>query len=278
MAEKIALITGCSTGIGYYCAKHLHQRQGWRVFATARQEADIKKLQAEGMETIALNLDDSTSIKNAVGELLTKSNNKIDVLFNNAAFGQPGAVEDLSRQAIREQFETNVFGTQELTNQLIPIMRRQGAGRVIQNSSVLGFVALRYRGAYVASKYALEGFSDTLRLELHNTGVRVILIEPGPITSQFRHNATAKFYQHFTDEVIANSAHKDHYNQLKESGNAHPAVPFNLGPEAVYKAFLTACEAKNPAARYAVTVPSHVFWWLRRALPTRVLDSILRRF
>ena len=166
MSRKSILITGCSSGIGLSVAEGLKQR-GYRVFATARKASDAERLAASGFEAMQLDLADSTSIKAAVDDILAATGNTLDALFNNGAYGQPGAVEDLSREVLREQFETNLFGWHELTNRVLPVMRRQGHGRIIQNSSVLGFVALRYRGAYNASKYALEGLTDTLRLELH---------------------------------------------------------------------------------------------------------------
>jgi len=190
MNEKTILITGCSSGIGLCVARGLSSR-GYRVFATARRTADVEALNKEGLESLLLDLDDPHSITAAVEEILTRTNGRLDALFNNGAYGQPGAVEDLSRDVLRAQFETNLLGWHQLTNLVLPVMRSQGHGRIIHNSSVLGFVALRYRGAYNASKYALEGLADTLRLELAGTDIHVSLIEPGPITSRFRENAFA---------------------------------------------------------------------------------------
>ena len=167
---KTILITGCSTGIGY-CVAHGLQQRGYRVFATARREESVKALQDEGLESLQLDLDDSDSIKKAVIEILHRTGGELYALFNNGAYAIPGAVEDLSRDAMRAQFETNFFGWLELTNLILPVMRKQGFGRIIQNSSVLGFVALPFRGAYNATKYAVEGLSDTLRLELKNTDI-----------------------------------------------------------------------------------------------------------
>ncbi|MBF0585244.1 MAG: SDR family NAD(P)-dependent oxidoreductase, partial [Magnetococcales bacterium] len=188
------LITGCSSGIGQ-CVAHGLKQRGYRVFATARQLKDVERLQQDGFETCQLDLDDSDSIRNAVEWVLTQTGGTLYALFNNGAYGQPGAVEDISRAALRAQFETNLFGTHELTSLLLPVMRRQGYGRVLQNSSVLGFVALPYRGAYVASKFALEGLTDTLRLEWRNSGIHFSLIEPGPIQTAFRQNATRAFHR-----------------------------------------------------------------------------------
>ncbi|KAB2927776.1 MAG: SDR family oxidoreductase [Candidatus Contendobacter sp.] len=274
MSDKTILITGCSSGIGQRVARGLKAR-GWRVFATARQPADVARLQAEGLESLPLDLRDSDAIRTAVAAVLDQTGDRLDALFNNGAYGQPGAVEDLSREALREQFETNLFGTQELTNQVLPVMRRQGGGRILYNSSVLGLVAFPYRGAYVASKFALEGLADTLRLELVGTGIHVCLIEPGPILSRFRDNAHAAYRRHIRAET---SPHREKYaameaRLLKEG----PAAPFTLPPEAVLKRVVHALESPRPRTRYPVTVPTYLFAILRRWLPTRALDVVLRR-
>ena len=274
MPDKSILITGCSSGIGLCVAEGLKAR-GYRVFATARKETDAQQLRADGFESLRLDLADSDSITAAVDEILARTNGTLDALFNNGAYGQPGAVEDLSRDALRAQFETNLFGWHELTNQILPVMRRQGHGRIIQNSSVLGFVALRYRGAYNASKYALEGLSDTLRLELAGTNIHVSLIEPGPVTSRFRENAF-KAYQENIDPD--NSVHRDKYlameARLKTEG---PVVPFTLPPEAVLKKVIHALESRRPRARYYVTFPTYLFGTLKRLLSTRSLDRLLNK-
>ena len=193
--QKSILITGCSTGIGYCVAKGLKQR-GYRVIATARRKESVEQLVSEGFESLQLDLSSSDSIQLAFKEVIKLTDGNLYALFNNGAFGLPGAVEDLSRENLKVQFETNVFGWLELTNLVIPLMRKQGFGRIIQNSSVLGFVAMPFRGAYNASKYAIEGLSDTLRLELKNTNIYISLIEPGPIISQFRANAVTALEQH----------------------------------------------------------------------------------
>lgn len=274
MNNKTILITGCSTGIGY-CVAHGLKVLGWRVFATARQPADVQRLQAEGLESLPLDLRDSESIRTAVAAILAQTDGRLEALFNNGAYGQAGAVEDLSREALREQFETNVFGMQELTNQIVPIMRRQGGGRILYTSSVLGLVAFPYRGAYVASKFALEGLADTLRLELAGTGIHVCLIEPGPILSKFRDNAHVAYQRYIQAET---SLHREQYAameaRLLKKG---PAAPFTLPPEAVLKRVIHALESRRPRARYYVTVPTYLFAALRRLLPTRALDAVLRR-
>ena len=272
--KKTVLITGCSSGIGYCTAKGL-QARGYRVFATARRRDSIEKLLAEGLESFRLDLNDSNSIHFAFEEVMRRTGGELYALFNNGAFGLPGAVEDLNRDALRAQFETNVFGWQELTNLAIPVMRQQRYGRIIQNSSVLGFVAMPFRGAYNASKYAIEGLSDTLRLELRGSNVYVSLIEPGPISSLFRMNAV-KALEKYID--IENSVHREKYQGVLARLNKQgPAVPFTLPPEAVLKRVIHALEASKPQARYYVTVPTYLFGFLKRILSTRALDVLLAK-
>ena len=268
------LITGCSSGIGYVTAKNLKER-GYRVFASARKPEDVKRLQSEGFEAVQLDLDDSASIHSAVDQVLAWTGGTLDAVFNNGAWGQVGAVEDLRREVLRSQFETNLFGTQELTNRILPVMRKQGHGRIIYNSSVLGFIGLPYRGAYVASKFALEGLADCLRLELYGTGIHVVLIEPGPILTRFRANAYRKFKENIDAE---HSPHREVYRRMEQKlATEGPAVPFTLPPEAVSQKVIHALEAPWPKIRYYVTVPTYLFAFLRRVLPFRVLDWIERR-
>ncbi len=272
--KKTILITGCSSGIGYCVAKGLHER-GYRVFATARKKVDAEKLSLEGLESFRLDLNDSNSIHFAFEEVMRRTNGELFALFNNGAFGLPGAVEDLNRDALRTQFETNVFGWLELTNLAIPVMRRQGYGRIIQNSSVLGFVSMPYRGAYNASKYAIEGLSDTLRLELKGTHIYVSLIEPGPIASRFRANAVQALEKYID---IENSVHREKYQGvLTRLNKPGPAVPFTLPPEAVLKRVILALESEKPQPRYYVTFPTYLFGVLKRILSTRMLDAILAK-
>ncbi len=273
MARSI-LITGCSSGIGLFAAQGL-AAEGWRVFATARKANDVERLAGLGLEALRLDLDDPASIEVAVAEVLRRSDGRLDALFNNAGFGQVGAVEDLSRAALRAQFETNLFGTLELTNRIIPVMRRQGHGRIVMNSSVLGYAAFAYRGAYVAAKFGLEGITDTLRQELKGSGIHVSLIEPGPITSRFRDNCVPHFMRHIDWQ---NSVHREQYAaQLERLGKPGSAAPFTLGPEAVLDRLRHALTSPRPRARYPVTVPAVLFWWLRRFLPVSGMDWVLAR-
>lgn len=270
--QKSILITGCSTGIGYTCAHALHKR-GYQVIASCRKQADVERLRSEGLTCLQLDLNDSNSIKLAVKQTLELTDGKLDALFNNGAYGQPGALEDLPTDGLREQFESNFFGWHQLVCEILPTMRRQGSGRIIQNSSVLGFAAMKYRGAYNASKFALEGWSDTLRLELKGSNIHVSLIEPGPIETQFRANALKAFQRWIT---IESSVHQEQYQQQmsrldsQSSNNAFvlPAVAC-VGP------LIHALEANKPKIRYRITTPTKVFAVLKRILPTRLLDRIL---
>jgi len=271
-SHRTIFVTGCSSGIGY-CVAHALRARGYRVIASARKLEDVHRLRGEGLECLQLDLDQPASIESAVGELEDKTARRIYGLFNNAGYGQPGAVEDLSREVLRAQFETNVFGTIDLTNRLLPWMREAGEGRIIQNSSLLGFVSLAYRGAYNASKYALEGLYDTMRLELAGTNIFPILIEPGPITSRFRSNAFAAYKRNIDTE---HSAHRDRYLATeKRLTKAGPAAPFTLPPEAVLEKLIKALEQPRPRPRYYVTFPSYLFGALKRILTSRALDRVL---
>lgn len=268
------LITGCSTGIGFHAATTLKKRE-LAVIATCRKQEDVARLNELGIPCFQLDLASSDSIKSAVSQILKYSNNNIGILFNNGAFGLPGAIEDLSREAMRYQFETNVFGTQELTNLIIPIMRQLGGGKIIYNSSILGFAAMPYRGAYNASKFAIEGFADTLRLELARDNIQISLIQPGPITSNFRQNAYLQFKKWIQNKP---SVHQDNYQamvaRLKTVG---PAAPFTLEPEAVTKCLVHAINHTKIKSRYPVTLPTKVFAILKRILPTFALDYFLTK-
>lgn len=272
-SQRSILVTGCSSGIGHHVAHGL-ARRGYRVFATARKEQDVSRLKEEGLpESLPLDLDDSESIRQAVAEVLEQTGGRLYALFNNGAYGQPGAVEDLSRETLRAQLETNLLGTHELTCAVLPAMRSAGEGRIIQNSSILGFAAMPYRGAYNCSKFALEGLTDTLRLELHGTGIGVSLIEPGPIRSRFRENAYRKFIENIDQK---RSPHRERYrNMIARLQKEGDAAPFTLGPEAVLKRVIHALESRNPRPRYYVTFPTYLFGYLRRLLSTRMLDRAL---
>lgn len=270
--RRAVLVTGCSSGIGGCVARGLRER-GYRVFAAARRHDDVERLATAGLESIQLDVANSYSIEHALEQVLDRTGGSLYGLFNNAGYGQPGAVEDLDRDVLREQFETNLFGTHELTRRVLPVMRRQEEGRIIQNSSVLGLVVLKFRGAYCASKFALEGLTDALRIELKGSGVFVSLIEPGPVSSDFRKNAYAAFCRNIN---TADSAHREIYAAVeKRLGSKDDAGPFTLGPEAVLKKVIHALESRRPKARYYVTAPTHIFGFLRRVLPGPALDYVL---
>lgn len=269
------LITGCSSGIGY-AAAHTMRARGWRVFAACRRQEDCDRLQAEGFDAPLLDYDNEASIRTAVDQVLAATGGTLDVLFNNGAYAIPGAVEDLPTDALRAIFESNFFGWHTLTRAIIPVMRAQGHGRIVQCSSVLGLITMPWRGAYNASKFALEGLTDTLRMEMDNTGIKVILIEPGPITSQFRANSIKQF-EHWIDwESSARSAQYETelrtrlYDSVKKTR-------FELGPEAVVGKLIHAAESPRPKARYYVTLPTYFSGLMRRILPTRALDWIMSR-
>lgn len=274
MNKKTILITGCSSGIGWDAAHGLRDA-GWRVFATARADADVERLIAQGFEAHQLDYDDSVSIAAAVDWVRRETGGTLHALFNNGAYAIPGAVEDLPREAFRAIFESNVIGWQELTNLVIPMMRAQGYGRIVNCSSVLGLVPMKWRGSYVASKFALEGLTDVLRLELKSSGINVVLIEPGPITSDFRKNARKEFNRWIDWEA---SALSDLYRdtlipRLNAAGVGKDR--FELPASAVTKVLLKALETRRPAPRYFVTTPTYVANVIRRFLPTRISDMML---
>lgn len=272
--NKSILITGCSSGIGLCVAQGLLKR-GYRVFATARKHDDVNRLNKLGLESIQLDLNDTLSIQNAVKKIIHLTDGKLYALFNNGAYAQPGAVEDLTTDVLRQQFETNVFGWHELTRLILPIMRKQGYGRIIQNSSVLGIITLKFRGAYSATKYAIESLSDTLRQELMNTNIHISLIEPGPILSEFRINS----FEHYKKNIIKeHSPFQSNYDAMeKRLTTKGAAVPFTLPPEAVLKKVIHALESNKPRARYYVTVPTYLFGYLKRLLSTPLMDKLLNK-
>jgi len=288
--QRTVLVTGCSTGIGYTCALGLKQR-GYRVIATARSEVDLARLSALDLEVVQLDYANPDSIAACAGEVLEMTGGRLYGLFNNGAYGQPGAVEDLPVEALRAQFEANFFGWHDLTRRFIPAMRTAGEGRIVQCSSVLGIVALKWRGAYNASKFALEALTDTMRLELEGSGIKVSIIEPGPIRSRFRPNA----FDHLKANIdMASSVHSTYYAErvAKEERKTYDAnwgieppdapagerfrlVPnYRLGPQAVLAALIHALEHPRPRVRYPVTFASHLMGLARRVLPWHALDRL----
>lgn len=274
MTHKSILITGCSSGIGLDAA-HGFRALGWRVFASCRQHQDCARLIQLGFESPLIDYADSVSIQNGLTEVLTATGGTLDVLYNNGAFACPAAVEDIPRDAMRDIFETNVFGYHELTNLVIPVMRAQGHGRIINCSSVLGLVGLKWRGAYVATKFALEGLTDVLRVEMADTPIKIILVEPGPITSDIRKNAIPHF-ERWID--WKNSARTAQYEDLRERlyTDSGPDI-FELPASAVTKKLIHAATSKRPKPRYYVTKPTYLMGFLRRILSTRLLDAVIGR-
>lgn len=270
-ANRSILITGCSSGIGETCARILRGRD-WRVFPTARKQADIDRLIDQGFEAFRLDYEDTATIEQAVDRVLSATGGKLDAVFNNGAYAIPGALEDLPTEGLRALFEANFIGWHDLTRRIIPGMRDRKSGRIVQCSSVLGIVALKYRGAYTASKFALEAYSDTLRQELKGTGIHVSLIQPGPIDTRFTENTIANFDRWIGVDGMTESVHRQTYDKRRIRMEAGEPGPFKLPPEAVARRLVHALEARRPKARYHVTVPTRVMAVAKRVLPTRLLD------
>src|SRR6056297_814673 len=274
MSQKTILITGCSSGIGYDAALGL-RAQGWRVFASCRRPEDCARLIAEGFDSPLIDYQDEATIATGLTDVLSATGGTLDALFNNGAFACPGLVEDLPTDALRDIFQANFFGWHELTRRVIPVMRAQGHGRIVQCSPVLGFVTLPWRGAYNSTKFALEGLTDTLRIEMHGTGIEVSLIEPGPVTSKIRENAIPHFERWIDWE---NAARAEDYAKLRHRlYNSTGPDSFELPASAVTRKLIHAVEARRPRARYYVTTPTYLMGTLKRSLPTRWLDAILLR-
>ncbi|MBB4009300.1 SDR family oxidoreductase [Allorhizobium taibaishanense] len=271
--QKSIIVTGCSSGIGAYCARTLKQ-EGWRVFATVRKPEDLKPLEDDGLEALLMDYRDEASIATLAETVLSRTGGRLDALFNNGAYGQAGAVEDLPTAALREQFETNLFGWHDLTRRIVPVMRAQGSGRIVQCSSILGLIPYRWRGAYTASKFALEGLSLTLRMELEGSGVMVSLIEPGPIESRFTANALAAIRRNID---VEHSVHAEDYKrQLARLEGTGPKNRNKLGPDAVYKVLQHALTAKRPRPHYLVTKPAKQGVALKRLMPSDLFYRLMR--
>ncbi len=274
MRKKNILITGCSSGIGKHCAIKL-QNENWRVFATARKQKDLKMLEKAGVEAIYMDYTDKKSIHACFETVMQKTGGTLEALFNNGAYGQPGAVEDLTTDVLRKQFEANFFGWHELTNLVVPVMRAQGYGRIVHCSSILGWVSAPWRGAYNASKFALEGLASAMRIELKGSGIHVILIEPGPIKTDFSKHAHQAFLKNIDQK---NSAHQERYEkELKRLESGGGDNRFRLEPSAVYDKLHHALNVSKPKAHYGVTIPTHVMNAARRFLPTSLVDKILQK-
>lgn len=272
--DRSILITGCSSGIGLDAAKTLRER-GWQVFASCRKPSDCERLKSEGFDSPHLDYADEASIVSAVETVLLKTGGKLGALFNNGAFAVPGAVEDVPRAALREIYETNLFGYHDLTTKIIPVMRKQGSGRIINCSSILGFVTLPWRGPYNSTKFALEGLTETMRVELRGTGIHVSLIEPGPITTKIRVNSRPHFEKWIDWEE---SPHRTFYKKAlipslnKPDGGIKD--PFELSPDAVTRKLVHALESRRPKTRYFVTTPTYIAAFLKRVLPAATVNNM----
>lgn len=248
--------------------------RGWRVLATARRQEDLARLRKQvGVEALQLELTDETSIAACAERALELTDGKLYALFSNAAYAQPGAIEDLDGDAMRRQFEVNVIGTHDLARRLVPAMRTCGEGRIVFCSSVLGFIAVPYRGAYCATKFALEAIADTMRLELAGTKISVSLIEPGPIATRFIDNALVYAYRNVD---LEGSIHAASYSAMLAGMEQGGKKAFKLPPDAVVRKLLHAVESQWPKRRYYVTVPTYVVAALRRILPVMLMDRIAR--
>lgn len=277
MTKRTILITGCSSGIGADAAAALKAR-GWRVFATCRKEEDAARLRAEGFESWRLDYADEDNVAAGAAEALERAGGRLDALFNNGAWALPGPAEDLPREGLRAIFEANLFGPHQLACAVLPAMRKAGGGRIVNCSSVLGMVAAPYRGAYNATKFALEGLTDTLRREISDTPVKVILIEPGPILTPFRRNARAPFERWMKARREGSSHPQEIWDKIerrlyrdKEGGR------FDLQPAAVSARLIRALEDERPRARYFVTTPTYMADALRRFLTTRAADRVMMK-
>lgn len=271
---RTIIVTGASSGIGAYCARAL-KAEGWRVFATARKPEDIEALEQDGIEAFYLDYREPDSIARLMDDVLERTDGRLDALFNNGAYSQPGAVEDISTDALREQFEANFFGWHDLTNRALQVMRRQGQGRLVHNSSIMGLAPFRFRGPYAASKHALEGLMLCMRSELQGSGIHVSLIEPGPVKSKIASNALGWFLKNIDHR---NSVHREDYQaQLDRLEAGGSPSRFKPGPEIVHRALRHALLSSRPKPHYVVTWPARVGAALKRVLPAATLYRILAK-
>lgn len=275
MAQRSILITGCSSGIGYDAAQALRHK-GWRVFASCRTEADCERLRTEGFHSPRLDYEDPETIASALEQILAVTGGTLDAVFNNGAYGIPALFEDLPRDAFRAILEANLIGPHDLTRQIIPVMRAQGGGRIVNCTSVLGFAAYPLRGAYVATKYGLEGLTDTLRLELRGSPIHVSLIEPGLIATKFGENSSKQFHRWIDWE---NSARAEEYRErlLAKSSGGDSHARLEAPASAVTAKLIHALESPRPRPRYRITKLAKFAYVLKRLLPTRGSDWVISR-
>jgi NADP-dependent 3-hydroxy acid dehydrogenase YdfG len=270
--SKAVLITGCSSGIGHVTAEFLAS-QGWNVYASARRLESIADLQARGCKTLALDVTDEASMSAAVKQV-TEAEGAIGVLINNAGYSQSGAVETVPVDAVRRQFETNVFGLLRICQLALPGMRDQGWGKVVNIGSMGGKLTFPGGGIYHSTKYALEALSDALRFEVRGFGVDVILIEPGLITTGFGDVASGSVSAAPDEGPYARF--NRHVAKLTAEAYKGPMIKLGGGPEAVASTIAKALAAKRPKARYPVTASAHLLINQRRLTPDRIWDLIMR--
>ena len=273
MKTKNILITGCSSGIGKNVAITLHNK-GWRVFATCRSKTDCTFFTKLGIESFPLDLLKEESINCAVNLVKEKTKSQLDVLFNNGAYAIPGAIQDIPRSAMREIFEVNVFGQIDLINRCIPLMMNSDYPKVINCSSVLGFISLPYRGLYSATKYSIEALTDALRRENYDSKIKFVLIQPGPINTDIK-KKSIKHFEKWIDwkksvhqKTYENKVIKRLYdNNYKDSFNV-----YELQPDEVTKILINVLNSKKPKARYKITIQTKIAQIMTKLLPTNTLD------
>ncbi|MEN7972632.1 MAG: SDR family NAD(P)-dependent oxidoreductase [Verrucomicrobiota bacterium] len=271
--NKSVLVTGCSSGIGLATAELLRVK-GWKVFPTARKAEDLVALRQAGFAAVELDVTSSESIDAAVKTVLEKNDGILGAVVNNAGFGMPGAIQDLTRDAMRHQFEVNLFGLQELTNRLIPIFREQGCGRIVNISSVVGRLALPFMGIYSASKFALEAVSDAQRVELSPDSISISLVEPGPIHTRFSTNCAGQGEAKLDAAGSKfGAAYKQYFEKRRNGGMSEDR--FRLPPEAVADKILRALESSRPKIRYRVTIPAYFGDWAARFVPAGLIDRMM---
>ena len=269
VTSKAVLITGCSTGIGRATAQHL-ARSGHSVYATARRPESIEDLKNAGCKTLALDVNDEASMSAAVSAV-EEAEGAVGALVNNAGYSQSGALETIGLDDVRRQFETNVFGLLRMCQLVLPGMRRQGGGRIVNMSSMGGKLTFPGGGIYHATKYAVEAMSDAMRFEVQGFGIDVVVIEPGLIKTNFAETAVGSVsnedgpYAEFNTAVSAATA----------GAYEGPLGRLGGGPEAVAKAIEKAIIAKRPRARYPVTASARVLMTQRKLLPDRAWDAVV---
>ena len=273
MKTKNILITGCSSGIGKNVAITLHNK-GWRVFATCRSKTDCTFFTKLGIESFPLDLLKEESINCAVNLVKEKTKSQLDVLFNNGAYAIPGAIQDIPRSAMREIFEVNVFGQIDLINRCIPLMMNSDYPKVINCSSVLGFISLPYRGLYSATKYSIEALTDALRRENYDSKIKFVLIQPGPINTDIKKKSIKHFekwidwkksiHQKTYENKVIKRLYDDNY---KDSFNS-----YELQPDEVTKILINVLNSKKPKARYKITIQTKIAQIMIKLLPTNTLD------